>query len=152
MEKTLLVTAIDKGTVIDHIPAGQAITILRLLNLAGENNQATIGLNLTGDSGLKDIIKMENRHLTEHEAQEIGIFAPNATINIIEEFEVKEKLKAVFPEKIINIFICPNPMCITQSEPIKTHFHLHQLGNKVNFQCHYCEKAFMREEMRERVG
>src|SRR3990167_4815959 len=111
MEKTLSVTAINNGTVIDHIPAGQAITILRLLKLVDHKNQITIGLNLMGSRGLKDLIKMENRYLSEREAHEIAIFAPDATINVIKDFKVIKKQSALLPETIVDIMRCPNPRC-----------------------------------------
>ena len=47
MSKTLSVTAIENGVVIDHIPAGQAIRIISLLGLAAHKNQVTIGLKFT---------------------------------------------------------------------------------------------------------
>ena len=151
MEKTLSVSAINNGTVIDHIPAGQAITILRLLKLVDHKNQVTIGLNLKSSGGLKDLIKMENRYLSEREAQEIGIFAPNATINLIKDFKVIEKKSALLPEVIIDIMRCPNPRCITQREPLKTHFNLHRLNHETKYQCKYCEKTFVQEDMKEYV-
>jgi len=62
------VFAIKAGTVIDHITAGHALKIVRLLNLADENRVVTIGLNFSSKKmKLKDIIKVENRELTKEE-------------------------------------------------------------------------------------
>ena len=151
-EKTLSVTAINNGTVIDHIPAGQAITILRLLKLVDHKNQITIGLNLMGSRGLKDLIKMENRYLSEREAHEIAIFAPDATINVIKDFKVIKKQSALLPETIVDIMRCPNPRCITQNEPLKTYFTLRKYNEVIKLRCKYCEKTFLREEVKEYVA
>lgn len=48
--KTLAVAAIKNGTVIDHIAAGQALRIIRFLNLAEHHKQITLGLNLPSGS------------------------------------------------------------------------------------------------------
>ena len=152
MEKTLSVTAINNGTVIDHIPAGQAITILRLLKLVDHKNQVTIGLNLSGNRGFKDLIKMENRYLTDREMHEIAIFAPNATINTIKDFKVIKKHKALLPESVIDIMRCPNPRCVTQNEPLKTCFDLYKHNEIIKLRCKYCEKTFLREEVKEYIA
>lgn len=148
MTKTLSVSAIKNGTVIDHIPAGQALRILSLLNVAKLKNRLTLGLNLASKSlGLKDLIKIENRSLTEIEANEITVFAPKATINIIEEFEIVKKISTHLPDSIVGVFTCPNPSCITQAEPIKTYFYLEEYNKHIKLSCKYCEKQFERDQM-----
>lgn len=150
MTKTLSVSAIKNGTVIDHIPAGQALKILHLLNIVALKNRVTLGLNLSSKSlGLKDLIKIENRNLTETEANEITVFAPKATINIIEDFEIVKKITTRLPDNIIGVFTCPNPDCITQTESIKTYFHLEEYGKQIKLTCKYCEKQFERDQMVE---
>ncbi|MCI3999936.1 aspartate carbamoyltransferase regulatory subunit, partial [Klebsiella pneumoniae] len=42
----LSVEAIEKGTVIDHIPAGRGLTILRQFKLLHYGNAVTVGFNL----------------------------------------------------------------------------------------------------------
>ena len=44
--KRLSVEAIENGTVIDHIPAGLALTILRQFKLLHEGCAVTVGFNL----------------------------------------------------------------------------------------------------------
>ena len=57
---TLQVSAIQNGTVIDHIVAGQALKIIRFLNLLADEHQVTVGIHLKSRSmGRKDIIKLE---------------------------------------------------------------------------------------------
>src|SRR3990167_9426318 len=121
MTKTLSVSAIQNGTVIDHIPAGQALKIMHLLRLLKEKYRVTVGFNLSSQRlKLKDLIKIENHALTNKQANEITVFAPEATINIIKNFDVVEKIITRLPENIAGIFSCPNPLCITHGEPIET--------------------------------
>ena len=107
MSKTLPVSAIKNGTVIDHIRPGQAPRIMHLLKVLESKNKVTMGLNLPSKLiSLKDLLKIENRVLTKDEANEVVIFAPEATINIIKDFEVIEKLVTHFPRTITHVFIC----------------------------------------------
>jgi aspartate carbamoyltransferase regulatory subunit len=148
IEKTLSVSAICQGTVIDHIPRGQAFKIVALLKLDREKQQVTIGLNLSSKSMVyKDLIKIENRQLTAREADQITIFAPQATINLIHLFQVEKKIKPSLPEVIEHIFICPNSNCITRKE-ISSFFYVEFFKNHIYLRCKFCEKFFERDIMR----
>jgi len=150
MPKTLSVAAIKEGTVIDHIPAGSALTILQLLKLSEGKHRVSIGLNLTSSRmGLKDLIKVENRALTEKEAHDIAVFAPQATISIIKNYQVASKMSAKLPDAVSKILICPNSRCITNKEQIATLFQVEEHKQQVELHCHYCEKIFERGEMKE---
>ncbi|MCP3680648.1 MAG: aspartate carbamoyltransferase regulatory subunit [Gammaproteobacteria bacterium] len=143
MQKKLSVNAIENGTVIDHIPTGQAIAMVRLLKLANHQNQVTIGINLkSGSRDLKDLIKIEGYHFGEREAQYIALFAPKATINLIKDFAVVDKQSVQRPEAIRGLFSCPNLQCITHSESVVTLFEHQQQGASTKLHCHYCEKSF----------
>lgn len=145
---TLAVSAIQNGTVIDHIAAGQGLRIIRLLALHNSSFKITIGLRLPSQLiGNKDLIKIEDRILTPHEANEIVIFAPAATINLIENFVVVQKIKTYLPKEIKNVFICPNPTCITQTEFTPSHFYIEQQTKTTQLMCHYCEKIFERDQV-----
>ena len=150
MNKTLSVSAIKNGTVIDHIPVGQALKIIRLLNVSENKHQVTLGLNLPSKSmGKKDLLKIENRVLNDNEAHEIALFAPAASINIIKNFEIVKKLKAEFPENIHKILICPNENCITHAEKIDSCFQVKQYQQKVRITCKYCERVFDRDQIKD---
>jgi aspartate carbamoyltransferase regulatory subunit len=150
MTKTLSVSAIKNGTVIDHIPAGQALRIIRLLNLLRKKYRITVGFNLSSKRlGAKDLIKIENHILSDAEANEVTVFAPEATINIIEDFEVTKKISTRLPENIIGVFVCPNPLCITHNEPIASCFHISEYRKQVKLTCKYCEKQFDRDYVKE---
>jgi aspartate carbamoyltransferase regulatory subunit len=67
----------------------------------------------TSASNAKDIIKIENRLFNEREANELAIFAPGATINVIDDYQVQEKFEMSIPTFIEGVFECPNSNCIT---------------------------------------
>lgn len=149
MVKTRSVSAINNGVVIDHIPAGQALKIMRLLHAVNNKQRVTLGLNLTSKRlKLKDIIKIENRKLSSKEIDQISVFAPSATISLIEGFIVCEKLKCQLPETIRDILTCPNLNCISRLEP-KSYFRLENSAKEINLYCFYCEKQFKRDQLEE---
>lgn len=143
MKKTLSVAAISQGTVIDHIPAGRGMRIVRLLKLAGHHNKVTLGLNLPSKTmGYKDLIKVEGKEVTEDEANQIAIFAPKATINIIRDYQLGKKLMVTLPKKVEKVLRCPNERCVTNHEVMRTRFHVQKLAQAVQLKCYYCEKSF----------
>lgn len=152
MNETLSVTAINTGTVIDHITAGQALRIIHLLSLKDCKQKITIGLNLPSKRlGLKDILKIEDRVLTKTEANEIAIFAPVATINVIKDFKVTDKIKTRLPDTMRDVFICPNAACITQNEPVESRFYISEQGKCIKLTCHYCDKIFDRDRVKVKI-
>ena len=141
MEKTgkseLLVAALQNGTVIDHIPSDKVFDVVNLLGLTGISNPITIGSNLSSRKmGSKGIIKIADRYFTEEECGKLSVIAPNIVLNIIRDYEVVEKKTVETPNEIIGIVKCNNPKCITNNEPMATHFHVAD----GMLTCHYCEK------------
>ena len=65
--------------------------------------------------------------------------APHAHINIIRNYEIVEKKSIMLPHELIGIVRCNNPKCITNNEPMKTHFTVVD-ENAGLLKCHYCEK------------
>ncbi len=147
-EKTLAVNAICNGTVIDHIPAGQALNIAKFLNLEEHPKAITLGLNLcSGTDSHKDILKIEEKELTPEEANQITLFAPEATINIITNYEVVKKFQVAMPDTLSGHFACPNAKCITNFEAVETLFHLTQRKFSTLLRCHYCCQTFTEEAL-----
>ncbi|PTY36374.1 aspartate carbamoyltransferase regulatory subunit [Saccharospirillum sp. MSK14-1] len=138
----MLVEAIHNGTVIDHIPAGKGLTILGRLQLKNAEARLTVGLNLPSHGGgMKDLIKVDDWRFTEHDAAELALFAPKATVNIIEDYRVVRKFPIGLPEAFVGVFACPNANCITHVEPVESHFAV-VTGESLQLRCHYCERAF----------
>lgn len=66
--KELLVSAIENGTVIDHIPTDKTFAVVRLLGLQDMSEPVTIGYNLPSKKvGRKGIIKISNRFFSDDE-------------------------------------------------------------------------------------
>lgn len=149
LTKTVAVSAICNGTVIDHIPAGQALSIIKFLKLTGHNRQVTLGLNLPSSHlGYKDLIKVEERTLSSEETSQVAILAPEATVNLIENFSVKNKFKVTLPKRIEGVISCPNPRCISNHETAVSKISvLQRWRGNIRLQCHYCRKTFSQEEI-----
>jgi aspartate carbamoyltransferase regulatory subunit len=134
----LLINPIDNGTVIDHIAAGEALNVLRILGVTGSTKeQISVATNvISKEMGRKDIVKIENRELAQQEVDRIALIAPLASINIIRDREVIEKRTLSDPEELIGVVKCPNPCCITNAnEPVSTKFYLCQNV----LVCSYCD-------------
>lgn len=137
-DRQLRVSKIRQGTVIDHVPGGQALNVLAILGIDGSAGETvSIGMNVPSDRlGEKDILKVEGRELSQHEVDALSLVAPAATINIVREFDVVEKSRVEPPDQVVDVLACPNPNCITmESEPIATRFDVREDGVR----CTYCE-------------
>ena len=139
--KELVVSALENGTVLDHIPAENVYKALDLLDLKDIDNQITIGINLNSKAqGRKGIIKIEGRFFEDDELGKLALIAPHATVNVIRDFKVVEKKELELPKEVIGIAKCRNPKCVTNHQPIKTRFKTVTENDKISLKCHYCEK------------
>ena len=128
---------------IDHVPANLGIKILSLFKLHETNQRITIGLNLPSSAlGHKDLIKIENVYLSKEQANQLALYAPNATVNQIEEYQVVNKLTLALPERIDGVFACPNSNCISHAEPVSSSFAVKKRADDIALKCKYCEKEF----------
>lgn len=137
----LRIRKIKEGTVIDHITAGHALSVLRILKMTGKNNVVSIAMNVPSHTlGSKDIVKVENRELSAEEVDTIALIAPKATINIIRNYVVVEKQKTKLPNIIRGILKCDNVMCISNSkEPIQSTFFIEK-DDFLRLRCYYCNR------------
>ena len=139
--KELVVSALENGTVLDHIPAENVYKALDILNLKGIESQITIGINLASKIyGRKGIIKIADKFFEDEELNKLALIAPKATVNVIRDFQVVEKKKLEMPEEIVGIAKCQNPKCVTNHQPIKTRFTTIVKDNNISLLCHFCEK------------
>ncbi|MBU2649678.1 MAG: aspartate carbamoyltransferase regulatory subunit [Bacteroidetes bacterium] len=145
--KELQVSAIENGTVIDHIPAGNVFLAIRILNLDRSTEQILFGTNLESKKyGTKGIIKVSNRYFEAEELNKIALVAPTATIIIIKDYHVIEKKRVEVPDKISKFIKCVNPNCITNNEAVPTKFHVVDKED-TKLQCCYCEKITAKDNM-----
>ena len=142
------VKPIKNGTVIDHITANKSLHVLKILGLPNENITVTIAMNVSSkESNQKDIMKIENRELKSNELDKIALIAPNATINIIRNYEIIAKNKVSFMDELESIIKCTNPKCITNTnEPIEPKFNLLKTS-PILLRCHYCERLIKANEI-----
>lgn len=145
----LKIGRINRGTVIDHIDAGYAITILSLTGLDKSPDLMTIGVNVPSKKyKKKDIVKIENVFLNDVQMQKIAILSSNATISLIDNFKVIEKKKVSIPKVIEKIIVCVNKTCISNSnkEPISSEFKVLE-EKPLKIQCAYCDRIYDLDEI-----
>lgn len=138
--KKLQVSAIQNGTVIDHIPAKDLFKVINILGLDKIDTQITFGTNLESEKyGAKAIIKISEVFFEDEELNRIALVAPHAKLNIIKNYEVVEKRIVELPDEIKGIAKCGNPKCITNNDNVIPKFVVLDKTD-VALKCHYCEK------------
>ena len=137
--KERLVSAIENGTVIDHIPADKTSKVAELLHLQELTETMTIGFNYPSKKlGRKGLIKVSDKYFTDEEISRLSVVAPNVVLNVIHDYQVTEKKTVETPTLLRHIVKCNNPMCITNNEPMATIFHVNK--DNATLRCHYCDK------------
>ncbi|MFA5312130.1 MAG: aspartate carbamoyltransferase regulatory subunit [Methanomassiliicoccales archaeon] len=141
--KEFKVTPIRNGTVIDHIECGMALKVLRIIGMDGGNVQSPVSILMHVPSkrtGWKDVLKVEDRELDPKQVDKIALIAPEATINIIRDFNVAEKHDVRLPSMVKGKARCSNPNCITnQREPVEPEFNV-EGKNPPMLRCIYCDR------------
>ncbi len=136
----LQVSALCNGTVIDHIPADKLFAVVNLLDIPAMGNNVTIGYNLESKKlGKKGLIKIADRFFTDDEINKISVVAPNVVLNTKRHYNVVDKREVKMPDEIHNIIKCNNLNCITNNEPMETHFYVANRETHT-LKCRYCEK------------
>ena len=149
-DRQLRVSKIESGTVIDHIPGGQALNVLALLGIDGSTDEAvSVAMNVPSDRlGRKDVVKVENRELSEAELDVLSLIAPEATINIIRAYDVVEKKRVERPERVVGVLACRNRECITNTnEPVDAKFEVLPEGVR----CEHCG-TIIRQELADHLA
>jgi aspartate carbamoyltransferase regulatory subunit len=140
--KELYVKKIRNGTVIDHISAGHALDVVKILGIGhGAGDIVSIAMNVPSKTASKkDIVKVENRELKPSEVDKIALIAPSATINIIRDYEVAEKTRVKLPDSIRGIVRCANPACVSNAgEPVEPTFMVER-QDPLRLRCFYCSR------------
>ena len=126
-KKEMVVSAIENGTVIDHIPTESVYQVIRILGLEKYKDEVLIGNFLSsGKLGKKGIVKIKNKHFSVEEVSKIALVAPFATIIDIEDYKVVKKFNAE---------VVPTKFDVVDKENLK-------------LRCHYCEKFTTKETMK----
>lgn len=138
------VDKIEMGTVVDHIRAGRATKVMKLLGI-GEDypHRVAVVLNVPSKKmGTKDILKIQGKLVSPEAANLIALVSPGATINIINGGKLEKKYSVGLPKELRGHGKCPNPNCIS-GENVERQFTMEKEG----YRCHYCERLFRAEEL-----
>lgn len=150
-KKTLRVSKIKSGTVIDHITGGHALDVLKILGINGhEGSVLTVAINVPSKRlDVKDMVKVEGRELKASEVDKIALLAPHATINIVRNYRVTDKQRVKLPPIIQGIVKCANPACVSNSkEPVQPKFYVER-EDPLRLSCHYCGYIMEKEDVLE---
>lgn len=145
----LHVRKIKDGTVIDHITPGFALDVLKILGINGKAGEAvTAAVNVESKrQQRKDIVKIQDRELKPSEVDKIALIAPNATINIIRNYDVTSKKAVQLPQIIRGTLRCDNPSCISNArEPVEPQFGVDQ-REPIRLKCYFCGHIMEREDV-----
>ena len=115
-KKELAVAALQNGTVIDHIPTASLFKVVNLLGLAN----------------LNDVSVTIGNNLDSPRLGKKGIMV--------------EKFNVTLPDELIDIVKCNNPKCITNNEPMRTHFHVIDREH-TTLRCHFCERPVAQQDI-----
>ena len=139
MSEMRRVTAIRNGTVIDHIPSGRAMQVIRILRI--DTSRATpvsLVMNVPSDKlGRKDVLKIEDRELSREELDRLALIAPHASIAT---------------EDLVNIATCTFSNCITKNdrEPLPQRLRVFS-HDPLEVRCYYCGKVQEINELIENI-
>ena len=146
--------AIRNGTVIDHIQAGHALQVIRMLRIdTSRSTPVSLVLNVPSDKlGRKDVLKIEDRELNQEELDRLALIAPAASIAIIRNHAVAEKLKVELAEDLINIASCSFSNCITENthEPLPQRLRVIS-QDPLEVRCYYCGRGQNLEDLIENI-
>ena len=132
------IDSINTGYVIDHIGAGKAMTLYKLLGLDKLECPVAMIMNATSKRmGRKDIIKIDGD--IDINIDVIGYVDPNATVNVIRDEKLVEKRDITVPKELKNVLFCKNPRCITSTEQELPHIFRLTDSNKRIYRCIYCD-------------
>ncbi len=132
------VDSIMNGIVIDHIAAGCGMKLYMLLGLDSLDVSVALMRNVTSRKmGKKDIIKIDADIPVNFDV--IGYVDPGATVNIIKNGELSEKLTIGMPERLTNVIKCKNPRCITTTEQELDQVFRLSDRERQEYRCIYCD-------------
>jgi aspartate carbamoyltransferase regulatory subunit len=154
MSEMRRVTAIRNGTVVDHIPTGRAMQVIRILGI--DTTRATpvsLVMNVPSDKlGRKDVLKIEDRELDQEDLDRLALIAPAASIAIIRNHAVAEKMDVELSDDLVNIAKCSFSNCITKSdrEPLPQRLRVIK-HDPIEVRCYYCGRGQDMDELIENI-
>ncbi|UNB76330.1 aspartate carbamoyltransferase regulatory subunit [Escherichia coli] len=126
-------------------PPRSVLSCWSLFKLTETDQRITIGLNLpSGEMGRKDLIpKIENTFLSEDQVDQLALYAPQATVNRIDNYEVVGKSRPSLPERIDNVLVFARTATVSaMPNRFLPAFAVRKRANDIALKCKYCEKEF----------
>ncbi len=138
----LNVGKIEEGFVLDHIKAGNSLSIYEHLGLDKLDCTVAIIKNARSEKmGKKDILKVEC-DIDNLDLDVLAFIDHSITVNVIKAGEIVEKKELVLPKMIKNVIKCRNPRCITSIEQELPHIFFLADEVKEVYRCKYCEEKY----------
>ena len=102
--------------------------------------------------GTKDIVKVEDRELTQTELDRLALVAEGASVAIIRAYSVAEKLEITLGDEIVDVVRCTFSNCITQNPREPLAHRLRVLSKSpLHIRCHYCGRPQDLDELVQNV-
>jgi len=137
------IKSIANGIVIDHLRAGSGMRVMKHLNIDTSHDPVAFIMNAVSvKHGRKDIIKLENIENVDLTA--LGLIDHTATVNVIKNHQIVNKIKLSLPEKVTDVIICKNPRCVTSLEDVPHIFRL--VDDSGKYRCEYCDDIVKADE------
>jgi aspartate carbamoyltransferase regulatory subunit len=128
--------------------------VLELLNI-GQGTSVPVSLVMNVPSkkkGAKDIVKVEDRELTQAELDRLALVAEGASVAIIRAYTVAEKLEINLGDEITDVVRCTFSNCITQNSREPLPHRLRVLSkDPLQIRCHYCGRPQDLDELVQNV-
>ena len=128
--------------------------MLELLNI-GKGTSVPVSLVMNVPSkrmGTKDIVKVEDRELTQTELDRLALVAEGASVAIIRAYSVAEKLEITLGDEIVDVVRCTFSNCITQNPREPLAHRLRVLSKSpLHIRCHYCGRPQDLDELVQNV-
>ena len=137
----LNIDSIQNGIVLDHIKAGKAMELYRVLELNKLECSVAVLMNVSSTKmGHKDMIKISED--IEIGLDILGYIDPGITVNVIRDGKLVEKHSVDLPEKITGYLKCNNPRCITTTEQELQQIFKLADRETATYRCIYCEAKY----------
>ena len=154
-ETKMLVRKIPDGTVIDHVAAGKALSVLRLLgDPQGKGLTIALVMNVySSKMGKKDILKVEGVELSDEQVQRLALIAPRASVNIVRSYKVVAKRRAVPPRTVRGVLRCTATTCVSvrEKDSAPSIFFLSS-RSPLRYRCKYCGREVDEKEISSQLG
>ncbi len=133
----LRVDRITDGIVIDHIQTGRGLKVFERLGLRKAGYPVALLMNVASSKmGRKDIIKISDT--LDIDLTMLGLLAPDATVDYIEDGAVTRKVTPGLPERVVGLIECKNPRCIVAVERQVTSVFTLVDREAKEYECAYC--------------